>query len=72
MAHSMNSIVVETVIPLSAEQKATVSALLKSKFGTASFTEKLNPNVLGGVRIMIGSTQYDATLAGKLEQLRNV
>lgn len=66
------SIVIETVIPLSAVQKATLSALLKSKFGTPSFTEKLNPSILGGVRIMVGSTQYDATLAGKLAQLRNV
>lgn len=67
-----SSIVVETVIPLSPEQKAVVSALLKSKFGTSTFTEKLNPSILGGVRIMVGSIQYDATLAGKLAQLRNV
>lgn len=66
------SIVVETVIPLSAEQKAIVSVLLRSKFGTPSFIEKLNPSILGGVRIMVGSTQYDATLAGKLAQLRNI
>jgi len=65
------TIIVETVIPLSAEQKAVVSALLKSKFGTTSYAEKLNPSILGGVRIMVGSTQYDATLAGKLAQLRN-
>lgn len=65
------SIIVETVIPLSVAQKAIVSALLRSKFGTSSFTEKLNPSILGGVRIMVGSTQYDATLVGKLAQLRN-
>ncbi len=72
MASSMSSIVVETVIPLSAAQKASLSALLKSKFGTTFFTEKLNPNIVGGVRVMVGSTQYDATLAGKLATLRNI
>ncbi|MEK7458202.1 MAG: F0F1 ATP synthase subunit delta [Patescibacteria group bacterium] len=68
----VQSIIVETVIPLSTDQKAVVSTLLKSKFGTPSFTEKLNPSILGGVRIMVGSTQYDATLAGKLAQLRHI
>ena len=71
MALSINSIIVETVIPLSIAQKAVVSALLKSKFGTPSVTENLNPRILGGVRIMVGSTQYDATLVGKIAQLRN-
>ena len=69
---SVHTIVVESVIPLSAEQKKDVAALLKKKFGTEKFTERINAEILGGVRILADSTQYDASLAGKLQQLRNL
>ena len=69
MAKNVN-IVVETVVPLSAQQAQTVKTLLKKSFGTESYTTELNPEILGGVRIRVGSTLYDASLHGKLEQLR--
>lgn len=65
------TIVVETVIPLSAAQKKDLTALFKSKFGTEKFSERINAEILGGIRIMVDSTQYDASLLGKLAQLRN-
>ncbi len=67
-----HTIVVESVIPLSAEQKKEVAALLKKKFGSDKFSERINVELLGGVRILVNSTQYDASLAGKLQQLRNL
>ncbi|HKY74251.1 MAG TPA: F0F1 ATP synthase subunit delta [Patescibacteria group bacterium] len=69
--NTARTIVVETVIPLSAEQKKAVAAMLKQKFDTETFSEKINSEILGGVRIMVDSTQYDASLLGKLTQLRN-
>lgn len=69
--NTARTIVVETVIPLSAEQKKTLAGMLKQKFGTETFSEKINSEILGGVRIMVDSTQYDASLLGKLTQLRN-
>jgi F0F1-type ATP synthase delta subunit len=64
-------IIVETVIPLSADQKKELAGVLKKKFGTDQFEEQLNADVLGGVRITAGSTQIDASIAGKLAQIRN-
>lgn len=66
------SVVVESAISLTAEQKKALSSLLKAKVGSEKFTEKVNPTLLGGLRVSIGTTQYDMSLAGKLSQLRNV
>jgi F0F1-type ATP synthase delta subunit len=68
MAHT---IIVETVIPLSDDQKKSLGAVLKQKFGTAEFQERINAKILGGVRVLVDSMQYDASLAGKFAQLRN-
>ena len=64
------SVVVETVVPLSTQQAQTLKAMLKKSFGTESYTTELNPEILGGVCVRVGSTVYDASLRGKLEQLR--
>ncbi|MBI5151869.1 MAG: F0F1 ATP synthase subunit delta [Candidatus Pacebacteria bacterium] len=69
---SSKSVVVESVIPLSAEQKRVLSSLLKARVGSEKFTEKVNPTLLGGLRVSIGTTQYDMSLTGKLSQLRNI
>lgn len=66
------TVVVESVVPLSAQQKKELAALLKQKFGTEKYLEKHNPNLLGGLRVSIGTTQYDMSLAGKLSHLRNL
>lgn len=63
-------IIVESVIPLSAEQTTELKTLLKKKFGADGFESKLSPELLGGLRITVGSTQYDASVLGKLAQLR--
>lgn len=63
------NIIVESVIALSVEQTADLKKLLKSKFGTDSYEAKLTPELLGGLRITVGSTQYDASVANTLTQL---
>ena len=67
---STKHIVVETAIALSADQKKSMQSLLKEKFDATAFEEVVNPAILGGVRITVGSTRYDASLQGKLAQLR--
>ena len=63
-------IIVESVVPLSAEQETELKSVLKRKFGTNEYTAKLNEELLGGLRITVGSTQYDASVFNKLAQLR--
>ena len=71
MKNTKAHIVVETVITLSSSQEKELKDLLKKKFGVSEFATTLNPDLLGGIRITVGSTQYDATLQGKLSQLRS-
>lgn len=66
-----HTITVETVVRLSDSQKKELTSLLKKKFGTDKYVSILNPSLLGGIRITVGSTQYDASLQGKLSQLRS-
>ncbi|HZZ98944.1 MAG TPA: F0F1 ATP synthase subunit delta [Candidatus Saccharimonadia bacterium] len=63
------SIIVESVIALSPEEEKELRTVLKKKFGSDQYVAKLNPALLGGLRITVGSTQYDASVQAKLQQL---
>lgn len=64
-----HQIIVETVVPLTKELETSVKTLCKEKFGTEKFEHKINPSILGGVRITVDSTRYDASLKAKLDSL---
>jgi F-type H+-transporting ATPase subunit delta len=61
---------VESAEPLPAEIRARVAASLEQLHGrglTTSFAE--NPDLLGGVRIKVGSDVYDGSVKGRLGAL---
>ena len=62
---------VTTARKLTAEDKATlldqVSALAKGKVD-ANFS--VDPSILGGVVVRLGSTVYDGSVLGRVERLR--
>ena len=58
-----------TASKLSAEQKKAVVDSLDQKLGAVEIIEQVDPSVMGGLRIKIGSQEFDATIAGKLERL---
>lgn len=63
---------VETATELSPSAIEAVTNELKTKFGndlTAEFTH--NPDLLGGLRIRVGSDVFDGTIKGRLELLEN-
>ncbi|HAU99452.1 MAG: hypothetical protein UX04_C0006G0079 [Microgenomates group bacterium GW2011_GWF2_45_18] len=64
-------IVVESVIALSSNQKKKLADLFEKKYGSREFKEKIEPTLLGGIRVTVGSTQYDSSLFGSLTQMRN-
>ncbi|OGJ41630.1 MAG: hypothetical protein A2378_01325 [Candidatus Pacebacteria bacterium RIFOXYB1_FULL_44_10] len=64
-------IVVESVIALSSNQKKKLADLVEKKYGSREFKEKIEPTLLGGIRVTVGSTQYDSSLFGSLTQMRN-
>jgi len=62
--------IVETAAPLSDALKQDVQAALSRIYGSdlqTSFTEKTE--LLGGMRIKVGSDVYDATLRGRLSAI---
>jgi F-type H+-transporting ATPase subunit delta len=62
---------VVTAIPLSPAQTDTLSSALRAAFGKDPRIETLvDPAILGGVRVRVGSRLYDASLKSKLDSLK--
>ena len=64
------AIEVESAVPLPPELRTELEAKLTRLYGSeriTSFTS--DPDLLGGVRITIGSTVYDGTIRGRLAAL---
>lgn len=65
------SVTVTSAAPLSDQQKTTLLSGLNKKFGEVNLTEKLDEKIIGGIKVTVGSKQYDASVATKLEQLKH-
>ena len=62
---------VVTAVPLSAAQTDTLSSALRNAFGKDPQIEThVDPAILGGVRVRVGSRLYDASLKSKLDSLK--
>ncbi|MCD8484601.1 F0F1 ATP synthase subunit delta [Candidatus Woesebacteria bacterium] len=67
-------VTVTTAVELTATQRKEVMQVAQAKAGTQEIElkEVVNPAVIGGIRLTIGSKQYDATVLNQLETLRNL
>ncbi len=64
---------IESVIALDDAQKNNVKATLIKRYGQGlSFTFALNPALIGGMRIKVGSDVYDGSIQTRLAQLEEV
>src|SRR5580692_3425054 len=62
---------VESAVELSPEQRQLVDVELNAKYGAGlNLTYSLNPALLGGLRIQVGSDVYDGSVRARLEALR--
>ena len=62
---------VESATELSPEQRQLVDVELNAKYGSGlKLTYSLNPALLGGLRIQVGSDVYDGSVRARLEALR--
>ena len=62
---------VTTAEPLAAEHLAALQQRLASATGsTVRVTTRVDPSILGGVKVRVGSRLYDASLRSKLDQLK--
>lgn len=62
---------VTTARPLTADQADTLAANLRAALGKdPRITSRVDPTLLGGVRVKVGSRLYDASLRAKLDSLK--
>jgi F-type H+-transporting ATPase subunit delta len=62
---------VESAVPLTADLQAQVAGQLKNLYGDRlNLAFELNPSILGGLRIQVGSDLYDGSVKTRLEKLQ--
>lgn len=62
---------VTSALPLTPEEQATVKRDVLAKLGAgATVSFKVDPSILGGLRVRVGDRILDGSVAGKLEELR--
>jgi len=62
--------VVQTAVPLTPTERERLIQQLQRRFGgTVAIEEKLDPALIGGLRITIGDWTIDDSITGKLERL---
>jgi F-type H+-transporting ATPase subunit delta len=62
--------IIESATELSADTSEQVLRDLKSKYGEGLTTDfRINPDLIGGLRIRVGSDVWDGTVRGRLDRL---
>ncbi|WP_312597225.1 F0F1 ATP synthase subunit delta [Brevundimonas sp.] len=57
--------------PLDAKQLAAIKTALNASLGKASeLTTRVDPSILGGLKVKVGSKLFDASLKTKLDQMK--
>lgn len=63
---------ITTAKPLATNQRSLLRQLIGKKLGSDFvIKEELDQNSLGGIKIKIGSQEYDTTITGKLKKLQS-
>lgn len=63
---------IENAVPTSESQMATLKASLTQKYGAGlDFQFFVDPSLIGGLRIQIGSDVFDGTVKSRLASLEN-
>ncbi|MCI2948824.1 F0F1 ATP synthase subunit delta [Staphylococcus caledonicus] len=69
--YNQDSAVVESVYQLSDEELERIKALIinKTKLSQVHITTKINPDLIGGFRVKVGTTVLDGSVKKDLEQI---
>lgn len=70
LASQINTVKIVTAVPLTVDQRKKIRDAISNKFGTLETEEVVDPSVIGGIKIRIGSNEFDGTLLSKIEKLR--
>lgn len=67
----MTTVTITTAVTLSSKQLETIEKSLSAKYGSdMTAVQVVDLSVIGGVKLLVNSTQVDATLKSKFDQLR--
>ena len=62
---------IESAAPLNQQEAAEVTTRLKRKYGEDLTTQfEVNPALLGGIRVRVGSDVWDGTVRNRLQRLQ--
>ena len=64
------SVCIDTAAPLEADDRAAVEAAVAQRYGTAMDTAfSVDPRLIGGMRLTVGSDVYDGSIRARLAAL---
>lgn len=64
--------IVESAAPLSPDQQRDFEKNLRSRFGAVSAEFRLDPSLIAGVRVKIGSDVWDGSVQARLQALQQI
>ncbi|MCB9802074.1 MAG: F0F1 ATP synthase subunit delta [Pseudomonadales bacterium] len=62
--------IVTTAVPITTQQREKIQTLVANKDATLTLKEVVDPHVIGGIKLQIGSTLYDQTIRHQLSELQ--
>lgn len=62
--------IVESAAELSAERRSEISSNLTNKFGKITIEFRHSPDLIGGLRVKLGSNVWDGSIQSRLETLK--
>ncbi len=66
------TVVITTAVELTSKQLSAIKKTIEAKHGkNVEYQEVLDPSVIGGIKIRVGSVEYNATVAAKFDSLRS-
>ncbi|PHK49113.1 F0F1 ATP synthase subunit delta [Staphylococcus edaphicus] len=69
--HNQDYAVIESVYPLSEDELSSIDNIIKArtKLSKIMITNKINPELIGGIRVKVGTKVMDASIKNDLAQL---
>lgn len=64
------ALVIESVVPLSKKQQDIIKKKFSSQFTITNSQVKINPQILGGLRIRVGDHIYDDSIQARIYQVK--
>ena len=64
-------VLITAAVSLTSKQRETLEKAVQKKFGSQlEFSEVIDPSVLGGLKVRVGTWEYDATMQTRLAKVR--